>query len=282
VKKSKYQFNVFVNCPFDDKYKPLFQAIVFTIHNAGYIARCALEIDDASKPRLNKIMNIIEECKYAVHDISRTEPDPKNELPRFNMPLELGIFLGSTRYGKRAHREKSCLIFDKEKYRYQKFISDIAGQDIAAHKNNQRILTKRLRDWLRTETRDPNIPGGSFVYDRFVEFKQDLPQLCKNMDLKIDELTYRDYVDIIGQWLENYDKLIKEIASMETLGIYKTTDGKEYDCLFFPNERIAEAIGPLPEPGQSGARGPAFTVHVASKKEAVEKLVEVIGPGVWQ
>ena len=34
---------VFLNCPFDDQYKPIFEALVFTIHACGFTARCALE-----------------------------------------------------------------------------------------------------------------------------------------------------------------------------------------------------------------------------------------------
>lgn len=39
--------NVFINCPFDDQYLPLFHAIIFTIHNMGFRPRCALEVSNA-------------------------------------------------------------------------------------------------------------------------------------------------------------------------------------------------------------------------------------------
>jgi len=32
---AEYQRNVFVNCPFDADYQPLFQAIVFTVEDCG-------------------------------------------------------------------------------------------------------------------------------------------------------------------------------------------------------------------------------------------------------
>jgi len=125
-----YEDNVFINCPFDDEYKPIFDAVIFAVHDAGFVARCALEISDAAQNRFDKIVEIISECKYGIHDISRTELDPINSLPRFNMPLELGIFLGCSKFGGTKDRMKMCMILDKEQYRYQKFISDIAGQDI--------------------------------------------------------------------------------------------------------------------------------------------------------
>ena len=73
--------------------------MVFTVHDCGFIARCALEEEDASQVRIDKIYNIIAECRYGIHDISRTELDENSGLPRFNMPLELGIFLGAKKFG---------------------------------------------------------------------------------------------------------------------------------------------------------------------------------------
>jgi len=32
----EYEQNVFINCPFDDDYAPLFEAIVFAINDAGF------------------------------------------------------------------------------------------------------------------------------------------------------------------------------------------------------------------------------------------------------
>ena len=40
-----YNTSVFVNCPFDAEYLPLFRAVVFTIEWCGYRTRCALEVD---------------------------------------------------------------------------------------------------------------------------------------------------------------------------------------------------------------------------------------------
>ena len=125
--------DVFLNCPFDDKYRPIFEAVIFAIYDCGFVARCALEIDDSAEVRIDKIFRLIGACKFGIHDISRIELDRKSGFPRFNMSFELGIFLGAKRFGGRRQKEKSCLILDKEPYRFQSFISDIGGQDIKAH-----------------------------------------------------------------------------------------------------------------------------------------------------
>jgi hypothetical protein len=117
--------HVFVNCPFDEGYEDFFDAAVFTIIRSGFVARCARETDNAADNRFDKICRIIQECRYGVHDISRTETDGNPPLPRFNMPLELGVFLGAKRYGDSRQRLKSCIVFDREPYRFQRYISDI-------------------------------------------------------------------------------------------------------------------------------------------------------------
>lgn len=41
---------------------------------------------------------------------------------------------------------------------------------------------------------------------------------------------------------------------MERLGVYQCDDGKEYDCIYYPERRIAEAIGPLPVGNSVGSK----------------------------
>jgi len=71
--------------------------------------------------RLDKLYEILGECRFGIHDLSRTTLDTRSQLPRFNMPLELGIFLGAKRYGGASQAKKSCLILDRDQYRYQIF-----------------------------------------------------------------------------------------------------------------------------------------------------------------
>ena len=196
-----YNDNVFLNCPFDSLYKPLFDAMVFTVHDCGFIARCALEEVDASEVRIDKIYNIIEDCRYGIHDISRTELDNDSGFPRFNMPLELGVFLGAKKFGQLEQKRKYCLILDKEPYRYQEFISDIAGQDIHAHNNDAEEIVTIVRNWLTTASRRKRIPGGRKIWEHYQDFTKDLPQLAQVNQLTVEELIFNDYVLLLAQWL---------------------------------------------------------------------------------
>src|SRR5205085_11330703 len=103
----RYEYAVFINCPFDEAYRPLFEAVVFAVHDCGYVARSSLEVTAASQVRIEKIPAIIEACKLGIHDISRTEIDPQTQLLRFNMPLELGLCLGAERFGAGKHKTKT-------------------------------------------------------------------------------------------------------------------------------------------------------------------------------
>jgi hypothetical protein len=92
AKSAGYNDFIFINCPFDEEYIPLLHAIVFGIYRCGFVPQCAMGEDDGSDTRLDKIIRCIKNCRYGIHDISRIEVNVHN-LPRFNMPFELGIFL---------------------------------------------------------------------------------------------------------------------------------------------------------------------------------------------
>lgn len=203
-----YEHGVFVNCPFDDDYRPLFEAVVFTLHDCGYVAHSALEVTDASQVRIDKVSMLIGACKLGLHDISRTELDATTGLPRFNMPLELGLFLGAKRFGTGRQRQKNCLIMDVDRYRYQKFISDIAGQDIVAHAGNVAQAIRIVRDWLSdAEPRSVRMPSGTVIWQRYEQFRRDLPATCARNGLIADELTFNEFVLIAEEWLKDHIRL---------------------------------------------------------------------------
>jgi hypothetical protein len=64
-----YSRCVFVNCPFDKTFKPILDAILFAIHDCGFIARIALEDAGTGDARLQRIRKIIEESRFSIHNI---------------------------------------------------------------------------------------------------------------------------------------------------------------------------------------------------------------------
>lgn len=194
--------SVFINCPFDEKYKDMFRAMVFVVLDCKADPYCALKNDDSGHVRVNTILKMITFCGLGIHDILRTELDDVNKLPRFNMPFELGLFLGARYFGKRSDNKKATLVLDKEPYRYQKFISDIAGQDIHSHNNQPYEVIRIVRNWLQHALRGKGVlPGGKIIVGRFLRFQSELPALCEIARLDMQALTYRDYTWLVRTWL---------------------------------------------------------------------------------
>lgn len=151
--------------------------------------------------RYDKICRIIKDCAYGIHDISKTEPDADTNLPRFNMPFELGLFLGATKFGSAAFRNKATLIVDREQHRYQAFLSDIGGQDVHAHGGNVATLIEHVATWLRDHGRNPLVPGGRAIAAEFERFVIDVPAICASKALDPEELTFRDYRAMAVEWI---------------------------------------------------------------------------------
>jgi hypothetical protein len=192
---------VFINCPSDPSYRQVFNAIVFAVMALGFEARCALERDTGTQERLKKILAIIDKCQFGIHDLSFMRVDPGTRLPRYNMAFELGLFLGCCEFGGHRHARKSCLILDRERWRYRKSLSDLSGRDIQAHKGKAKQAITAVRNWLVTESQLSNRPGGSLIVRQYERFRTDLPSLCRGARLQASELTFKDYCDIVAAWL---------------------------------------------------------------------------------
>ncbi|HYC89221.1 MAG TPA: hypothetical protein VEO54_08430 [Thermoanaerobaculia bacterium] len=205
MRDEEYEQNVFINCPFDSEYAAIFEAIVFAVNDAGFRPKCARERLDSSQIRLQKIAELISSSRYSIHDLSRTELDDVHALPRFNMPLELGIDLGCKTFHPDCS-DKSLLIFDSEQYRFQKFVSDLSGQDIHQHGNSPKVAVAHVRNWLRTESGKSGIPGGAAIYARYEAFRADLPDICAELNLEIGDLTFADFSYTIARWLDTHQQ----------------------------------------------------------------------------
>ena len=94
---------------------------------------------------------------------------------------------------------------DKEQFRYQKFISDIAGQDISTHNNNPKEVVRVVRDWLRPSSERQRIPGGGIIWRHYQDFLNDLPQLAQRFQLELADLEdFNNYIYVVAGWLSFY------------------------------------------------------------------------------
>jgi hypothetical protein len=207
---SSFEHNVFINCPLDDRYNSLFLAVVFTVHMLGFRARCSQEINDSGRNRLEKIMRMVGECRFGIHDLSRIQRTGK--LPRFNMPFELGLDLGLRHGGNKKWKTKSHLVLETEPYRYKQFISDLAGVDVSAHNDRVTDVISAVRDWLNSTSKPGKIhpfPSGALIYKEYRKFRRNLPGICKTLDLHMNQMTFTDYSYVVAYFLSERAKKLK-------------------------------------------------------------------------
>ena len=203
-KFSSFETNVFINCPFDkDYYIPLLRPLLFTIIYLGFKPRIAAENFDSGELRFQKIIDLILNSKYSIHDLSRIKSKKKNELFRLNMSFELGIDIGCRLFNNADYKDKKCLILEKDPYRIKGALSDMAGSDIKSHNNEPEKLVLAVRNWF-VENGLREAPNATKIWESFNDFMLDFYQKrkvegCKNQDLEM--MPIPEYIYFIEGWL---------------------------------------------------------------------------------
>lgn len=204
VKRPPFDLAVFVNCPFDEPFKPLLDAILFAIHDCGFAARTALEQSGSGETRLDKLVRIVGECRFSIHDISRTGITQSSPLPRFNMPFECGLAIGAMRYQRPLRSgSRDFLLMAAEDFQDKLTLSDLAGQDAAYHGNDGDRVVKAVRRFLASKGSQV-LPAGAVVRGdasiaaRLSRFRQDLPAMAASVRISSAEIQTFDY---LPEWL---------------------------------------------------------------------------------
>lgn len=190
---------VFLNVPFDLQFTKLLDGLVFAVQACGLRPRCALEAESATQGRLEKIFDLIAECDYGIHDLSRTTLDRHHRLPRFNMPLELGIFLGAQKFGGPAFNDKKCLILERDEHRYDVFCSDLSGRDISAHGNRADRAVRAVQTWLESYKR--GIPSAHQLASLYLEFRRDVDNWARREGYAFGSMSFLTRRDFASEWL---------------------------------------------------------------------------------
>lgn len=197
-----HQKNVFINCPFDKEYFHLLKVFVFTILYIGFFPRLTLENSDSSETRISKIVNLISNSQFGIHDLSRLKARRKGEYFRLNMPFELGIDFGNKQYST-INKEKKILVLCAEKYEYQKAFSDFSGFDIKVHNNKEYDLIKVIREWFKETIGVKGISGPTGIWNRYMDFLSDLNDayLSKGFSEKdIEEISLSEFIEFVNDW----------------------------------------------------------------------------------
>jgi hypothetical protein len=171
VSEPDFEQSVFVNCPFDKNYEPILQAILFCIIFMGFVPRIASESNDSSSVRLDRILMLIRQSKFSIHDLSRCEAKRKGEHFRLNMPFELGLDYGCKTFSNASHQSKRILILEEKPYRYQAAISDLAGCDIQPHGSDYQKAVRTTRNWLVSEA-GAKSQGAQRILSAYLDFQE--------------------------------------------------------------------------------------------------------------
>jgi hypothetical protein len=165
-----YETDVFINCPFDEAFAPLLEAMLFCVVFSGLNPRLATESLEAGQNRLDKIFSLAKGAKFSIHDLSRSRSSKAKEFMRMNMPFELGLDLGIRRSATDLPSPKKFLIFERVAHETKRVLSDLAGQDVEAHQDRFDEVIRKTRDFFRVEA-GLNLPGANKIMSDYSTFQ---------------------------------------------------------------------------------------------------------------
>jgi hypothetical protein len=139
--------SVFVNCPRDEAFRPLYEAMLLTCIHAGFLPVIAESSGRAGESRLDRILGELASCRYSIHDLSRSRGEGDENLARFNMPLELGMAMGLQAWQPEEDRHEYLMLVP-EGLMYRRYISDLAGFDPAQHDGTPQRVVGEVLSWL--------------------------------------------------------------------------------------------------------------------------------------
>jgi hypothetical protein len=197
-----FDSSIFINCPFDKAFEPILQAMLFCIVYLNLRPRIARERANAAEVRIDKIVEMIEQSRYSIHDLSRAKAGQAGEFYRLNMPFELGVDHGCRRFRGKPWSDKKLLILADRQYNYQKALSDIAGSDIETHSNRFDIAIKKVRNWLVNEAGAPNV-GAKRIIDKYTDFQEwyfEKHRAAGASDSDIKQYPTKEFLDGMIEW----------------------------------------------------------------------------------
>jgi hypothetical protein len=147
---------VFLNVPYDPQFKNLYIAYIVGLTELGLKPTATLAIP-GGEARLDRIFELIQTCRYSVHDLSRVELSrTPPATPRFNMPFELGMAVAWAKLHPERHTYIACESVNR---RAQKSLSDMGGTDFNIHSGTPRGVMRELCNAFVRQREKPTVPG---------------------------------------------------------------------------------------------------------------------------
>jgi hypothetical protein len=162
--------SVFLNIPYDKQFENLYLAYIVGLTQLGLRVNATLAVPNQG--RLETIIQLIEDSNFSIHDLSRIELS--KGIPRFNMPVELGLALYRSHIAKGRHR---VFVFESKPYRAQKSTSDINGIDPQIHGGTPKGVMAGLRNIFRQPGNVTTVPE---MLASYRALKQKVAKLKRN------------------------------------------------------------------------------------------------------
>jgi hypothetical protein len=170
VPRTKRIESVFLNIPYDEPFENLYLAYIVGLTQLGLRINATLAVPNQG--RLETIIDLLEQSNFSIHDLSRIELS--RGIPRFNMPVELGLALYRSKITNGRHR---VYIFESKRYRAQRSTSDVNGIDPQIHWGTPRGLMAGLRNIFRQSGDVTTVPE---MLASYRAVKRKLPELRRN------------------------------------------------------------------------------------------------------
>ena len=169
--------DVFINLPFDSGYERLFLAMIAGLVSLGLNPRSVVQIP-ASSDRLRRLVEIIQECPFSIHDLSRVQLSGTGtfRVPRFNMAFEMGLAAAVSMTAPGITRQ--WRVIEAVRHRVGHSCSDVDGYNAEIHGGTVRGMFEALSNIF------PDPPTGAlndvgdmlWVYRRLRRFRKTLPK----------------------------------------------------------------------------------------------------------
>jgi len=165
---------VFLNIPHDQGFQNLYLAYIAGVCAFRLKPRAALEIP-GGQGWLDRIFDLIRDCRYSFHDLSRVELNPNRPAtPRFNMPFELGLAVAWQRFKEPSH---IWCVFESRGWRLGKSLSDLSGADVYAHGGTPTGVFREVGNALARMHRQPAVAQMAAIYRGL---RRGLPDIMRN------------------------------------------------------------------------------------------------------
>jgi hypothetical protein len=147
---------VFLNIPYDNRYRRLYLAYIVGLSYLGLEPRVTLGIPGGER-RLDRILALIQSCQFSIHDLSCVQLDHHSpRTPRFNMPFELGLAVAWANLNPKSH---SWFVCESKNRRLQKSLSDLNGTDPNIHAGTvEGVMRELCNAFIRPRALMPSVP----------------------------------------------------------------------------------------------------------------------------